>query len=141
MRRSVDQALVDAAADALAAVPPNPENHTVTAAVRTRSGATFAGANVYHFTGGPCAELVALGVAAAGGVLATDITAVVAVKKDAETGAARVVNPCGRCRQVLFDYHANMEVIVADGEKVATASIRELLPLAPYVWDEGMVQR
>ncbi len=35
--------------------------HTVGAAVRSADGRSFAGVNLYHFTGGPCAELVALG--------------------------------------------------------------------------------
>lgn len=137
----LDHALIAIASDALSAVPPNPENHTVASAVRTISGSTFTGINVYHFTGGPCAELVALGAAAGGGVLATGIKTIVAVKKDERTGEAGVINPCGRCRQVLFDYNATMEVIVSDGEGGGTVSLRELLPYAPYVWNEGMEQR
>lgn len=35
--------------------------HTMGAAVRAADGRMFAGVNLYHFTGGPCAELVALG--------------------------------------------------------------------------------
>lgn len=135
MAPPLDLALIKTASDALEAVPPNPGNHTVTAAVRTRSGATFAGANVYHFTGGPCAELVTLGVAAAGGVLSTDITTIVAVIRDEKTGEIGVVNPCGRCRQVLFDYNADMDVIVAEGAgKNRTISVRELLPFG-YTWE------
>lgn len=141
MALPLDQSLKEAAATALAAVPSNPDNHTVASAVRARSGATFTGVNVYHFTGGPCAELVALGAAAGGGVLATDITTIVAVKKDGETGEIGVINPCGRCRQVLFDYHANVNVIASDGGKDVTVSVRELLPFAPYIWGEGMEQR
>jgi cytidine deaminase len=36
--------------------------HTVGAAVRDRDGRAFTGVNLYHFTGGPCAELGALDV-------------------------------------------------------------------------------
>lgn len=137
----IDHALIAIATDALSAVPPNPETHTVASAVRTTSGSTFTGINVYHFTGGPCAELVALGAAAGGGVLATGIKTIVAVVKDENTGEVGVINPCGRCRQVLFDYNADMEVIVSDGKGDRTVSLRELLPFAPYAWDGNMEQR
>lgn len=138
----LDHSLITVASDALLAVPPNPDNHTVASAVRTTSGSTFTGVNVYHFSGGPCAELVALGAAAGGGVLATGIKTIIAVKKDEDTGEVGVINPCGRCRQVLFDYNANMEVIVADGKaEPTTVSLTELLPFAPYASDGSMEQR
>ena len=34
--------------------------HTVAAAVRDTAGGVHTGINLFHFTGGPCAELVAL---------------------------------------------------------------------------------
>lgn len=49
---------IDAAADA---GPCKGGIHTMEAAVRATSGRTFTGMNLYHFTGGPCAELAALG--------------------------------------------------------------------------------
>lgn len=62
--------------------------HTMGAAVRAADGRTFVGVNVYHFTGGPCAELVALGAARAGG--AKEITHIVAVAtiREAPSGLA-----------------------------------------------------
>ncbi|HUW77630.1 MAG TPA: hypothetical protein VMV52_02630, partial [Candidatus Nanopelagicaceae bacterium] len=72
---------------------------TMGAAVRDIRGEIFGALNVYHFTGGPCAELVALGVAAASG--AGKLDTIVAV---GDNGRGPV-GPCGRCRQVLFDYH------------------------------------
>jgi cytidine deaminase len=45
--------------------------------VRTVDGHMYGGINVYHFTGGPCAELVALGHARASG--ARELVTVVAV--------------------------------------------------------------
>jgi cytidine deaminase len=73
--------------------------HTMGAAVRISDGRMFPGVNLYHFTGGPCAELVALGAARAGG--ARDIKAIVAVGNHGRGP----VGPCGRDRQVLFDYY------------------------------------
>ena len=73
--------------------------HTMGAAVRGVDGQMYGGINLYHFTGGPCAELVALGHARASG--ARELTTIVAV---GNCGRGPV-GPCGRDRQVLFDYH------------------------------------
>lgn len=51
--------------------------HTVGAAVMSGDYRMYAGVNVYHFTGGPCAELVALGAARAAG--AREIVTIVAI--------------------------------------------------------------
>lgn len=84
-------------------VRPNEDGvHTVGALVRSADGEMFTGVNVYHFTGGPCAELVALGAARAGG--AREWTTIVAVGNHGHGPMA----PCGRDRQVLFDYHPKM---------------------------------
>lgn len=53
--------------------------YTMGAAVRAADGRTFVGVNLFHFTGGPCAELVALAAARAAG--AFQITHVVAVHR------------------------------------------------------------
>ncbi|WP_376773455.1 hypothetical protein [Nonomuraea endophytica] len=74
------------------------DNHTMAAAARARNGRIITAVNAYHFTGGPCAELVVIGAAAAQG--AHELDTIVAVG-DRERG---VVPPCGRCRQVLLDY-------------------------------------
>lgn len=43
-------------------------NHTTAAAARGDDGRIVTGLNVYHFTGGPCAELVVIGSAASAGI-------------------------------------------------------------------------
>lgn len=98
--------------------------HTMGAAVRTADGRTFAGVNLYHFTGGPCAELVALAVARAGG--AREISTIVAVGNHGRGP----VGPCGRDRQVLFDYHPAVRVLLPTEEGVKSVLIRDLMPLA-----------
>ena len=80
--------------------------------------------DISHFTGGPCAELVALGTAAAAG--AGNLTHIVAV---ASRGRG-IISPCGRCRQILVDYYPEIKVVVA-GMRVI--GIRDLMPHA-YVW-------
>ncbi|EON24097.1 CMP/dCMP deaminase [Nocardioides sp. CF8] len=108
--------------------------HTMGAAVRAADGRMFAGVNLYHFTGGPCAELVALGAARVGG--AGEITAIVAVGNHGR-GA---VGPCGRDRQVLFDYHSNIRVILPTGEGLKSVLITDLMPLAALWTVEGGTQ-
>jgi len=134
--------LIGRATEALSRIPVHDENHTVAAAALSQTGEIFVGVNVFHFSGGPCAELVVLGVAAAGGVLASDITTIAAVVRRVGQGpgdklSISVINPCGRCRQVLLDYNPDIEVILLDdGGNVVTMSVKSLLPNA-YVWPDG----
>ncbi|MFJ7779077.1 cytidine deaminase family protein [Streptomyces yangpuensis] len=122
----VDHELIEAAAD-IARTRCRGDNHTMAAAARARDGRIVTAVNAYHFTGGPCAELVLIGAAAAQGVYALD--AIVAVG-DRDRG---VVPPCGRCRQVLRDYFPAIEVIVGTGDRVRSVPIGALLPES-YVW-------
>ncbi|MEU4602925.1 cytidine deaminase [Kribbella sp. NPDC023972] len=101
--------------------------HTVGAAVRGADGRMYAGINLYHFTGGPCAELVALGRARADG--ARELTTIVAVGNEGRG----VVSPCGRDRQVLVDYHPGIRVILPTAAGVGSVRITDLLPES-YRW-------
>ncbi|MEU8230395.1 cytidine deaminase [Actinoplanes sp. NPDC048967] len=106
--------------------------HTMGAAVRGVDGRMYGGINLYHFTGGPCAELVALGHARASG--ARELTTIVAVGNFGRGP----VGPCGRDRQVLFDYHPRIRVILPTGEGVRSVRIRDLMPLgAVWTVEEG----
>ena len=96
--------------------------HTVGAAVRDADGNIHVGVNLYHFTGGPCAELVALGAARSAG--ARGLTAIVAVGD----GGRGVLAPCGRDRQVLADYHPSIRVLVPTSDGVRGVAAGELLP-------------
>jgi len=118
----VDHELIRAAAH-VAATRCRGDNHTMAAAARARDGRIVTAVNAYHFTGGPCAELVVIGAAAAQG--AYELDTIVAVG-DRDRG---VVPPCGRCRQVLLDYFPTIRVIVGN----RTVPITDLLP-ETYVW-------
>jgi cytidine deaminase len=99
------------------------EHHTVAAAARAANGRTVQAVNVYHFTGGPCAELVVIGLAASEGC--NRLSCIVAVRSR-DLG---VIAPCGRCRQVLSEYHPWIEVIVpVGGSEVRQVPISDLLP-------------
>lgn len=100
------------------------DRHTVAAAGRNADGEAFTGLNVFRFTGSPCAELIVLGVAAG----SAPLVSMVAMKQSG------VVPPCGRCRQVLFDYFPDLQVVVGLGDQCRrTVSIRELLSWPPYL--------
>ncbi|MFH8367374.1 cytidine deaminase family protein [Streptomyces sp. NPDC018031] len=126
MSASVDHQLIEAAAR-VAATRCRGDNHTMASAARAADGRIITAVNVYHFTGGPCAELVAIGTAAAQGVY--ELETIVAV---GDRGRG-VVPPCGRCRQVLLDYFPGVGVIVGAGDTLRTVPVRELLPES-YVW-------
>lgn len=102
--------------------------HTTAAAVRAEDGRMFGGINVYHFTGGPCAELVALGHARASGARALDS---IVAYGDRGRGP---IGPCGRDRQVLFDYHPGIRVLLPTEDGLRSVRITDLLPLGS-AWD------
>ncbi|MFF5964452.1 cytidine deaminase [Streptomyces collinus] len=124
--QQVDQELVAAAAE-VARTRCRGDSHTMAAAVRARDDRIVTAVNVYHFTGGPCAELVAIGAAAAQG--ACELDTIVAVG-DRDRG---VVPPCGRCRRVLLDHFPALGVIVGQGKDLRAVPIADLLPES-YVW-------
>ncbi|MEK8069718.1 cytidine/deoxycytidylate deaminase family protein [Rhodococcoides navarretei] len=96
--------------------------HTMGAAVRVADGRTFAGVNLYHFTGGPCAEIVALAAARAAG--ATEPTHIVAVGNHGRG----VKGPCGKDRQIFADLYPLMRVIIDSPDGPVSIVAGELLP-------------
>ncbi|MFF2502329.1 cytidine deaminase [Streptomyces sp. NPDC058067] len=124
----VDHELVEAAAH-VARTRCRGDNHTVAAAARAGDGRIITAVNAYHFTGGPCAELVVIGAAAAQG--AYELETMVAVG-DRDRG---VIPPCGRCRQALLDYFPALKVIVGTGERLRAVPVGDLLPES-YVWHD-----
>lgn len=97
--------------------------HTMGAAVMAADYRMFAGVNLYHFTGGPCAELVALGAARAQG--ARQMRCIVAVGNHGRG----VIGPCGRDRQVFVDYYPTMRVIVPTPSGLRSVLAADLMPL------------
>lgn len=97
----------------------------VGAALRTRGGAVFTGANVENasYPLGVCAERTVLARAASEGVRPGDVEAV-----------AITASPCGGCRQWLLEF--GVERVVFDhAGGVEIRSAHELLPHA-FVLDE-----
>lgn len=117
----MDAELIDVARELIEARGDD-RNHTVGAAARAGDGRILSAVNLYHFTGGPCAEIVVVARAVSEGV--DDLREIVAVG-DRDRG---VLSPCGRCRQVMLDYFPHISVIVPAGDEPRVVSIAELLP-------------
>lgn len=99
---------------------------TVVAVARTQSGEIYNAINLYHFTGGPCAE----GVLMARTLFKEDpLDTIVALHYD-DAGNPEIINPCGRCRQMFNDYEPNVSVIVDDHDSAVMVRVPELLPYA-----------
>ena len=99
-------------------------NHTVGAALRCRDGKIYTGVNCYALHG-PCAETIAVGKAITDGQRAFDCIVAVSFNR-----GGSVLSPCGNCRQMLFDYMQDCEVIVETEAGLRKVSVRELLPYA-----------
>jgi cytidine deaminase len=99
-------------------------NFRVGAAVRAKSGRIFTGCNVENATFGLtlCAERVAIFKAISEGERGFDAVAVVA-----DTDA--LTPPCGSCRQILWEFCGDAEVILANlSGKVERYRMSGLLP-------------
>ncbi|MDT5014714.1 MAG: hypothetical protein QOD39_874 [Mycobacterium sp.] len=130
---SSEQRVIEAA-EALARTLGDDPNHTVAAAALDSHGRIHTAVNVYHFTGGPCAELVVLGVAAtaqAGPLVA------MAAAGDRSRG---LIPPCGRCRQIMLDQHPDLLVAVPTASGPQMRPIAKLLP-DTYFFPDAQSQR
>ena len=98
-------------------------NFFVGAALRAPDGTVFKGANVENASYGlsMCAERVAIYSAIAAGVHRFEAVAV------SGPDGIRTM-PCGACRQVLYEFGPQMNVIYADGGELVTIPLAELLP-------------
>jgi len=98
-------------------------NYMVGAALLTRSGKFFSGANVENaaYPMSLCAERVAIFKAVSEGE--REFVAVAVVTANGGT-------PCGACRQVMAEFGLDILVLVADagGRLVQEARLSELLP-------------
>ena len=99
---------------------------SVGAAVLGESGRIYPGCNVENAAYGVtwCAERTAIGNAVVHGERRFRAIAVIAA-------TPKPCSPCGACRQALFEFGAETEVIMANlAGEVEIRSVRELLPHA-----------
>ena len=98
-------------------------NHTVGAAIRTRSGKVYLGVNVDGIHGS-CAEFIAMGTAITAGERSIECVVAVYGKEQPH----KVLPPCGNCRQMLFEYVPECWVILSVDAKYQKIRVSELLP-------------
>lgn len=107
--------------------------HIVTAGVRTDDGSMYEGVSLPASVGraSMCGEPVAVGSAIADGYRHDDLHTCVAVASPMpshDADEARVIPPCGSCRELLADFDEELRVIVpVDGESRVVSAI-DLLP-------------
>jgi cytidine deaminase len=131
-----DQALCKKAAEAAGAAYEPYSKFSVGAAVRTRSGAIYAGSNLENasYGVGICAEVSALTAANSAGDFDVEAIAIVGYPNDNPAAGSAIVTPCGRCRQIIFEASQvsgqDVKVIACNGDltKCRIYSISELLP-------------
>ncbi|HEM49126.1 MAG TPA: cytidine deaminase [Caldithrix sp.] len=97
----------------------------VGAALLTDNNDIFTGCNVESSSYGLtiCAERVALTKALSEG--ATSFLAIAIFAKD-----GYICPPCGACRQLLYDYAPDIDVILSDGSEHQIIKLKDLLPFA-----------
>jgi cytidine deaminase len=105
----------------------------VGAALEDESGRVFTGCNVENATYGltVCAERVALFKAISEGARKFTRIAVVA-------DSAEPTPPCGACRQVLWEFGGNLEIIL--GNLSAECGRHELKDLLPLPFDRRLLK-
>jgi cytidine deaminase len=107
---------------------------SVGAALESEGGRIYTGVSIDTSSSmGFCAEPNPIGSMVTAGE--SVIKRIVAVWRD-ERGVARVLPPCGRCREFMFQVdgrNLDTEVIVGPGRSV---KLREILPLAGSEWPE-----
>ena len=105
------------------------DNHAVGAAVRCKSGKIYAGVNVYSIHGA-CAEQIAIGTAITQGEREFE-TVVAVMGKD----GAQIIPPCGNCRQIMYEYMPECDVILSVEGQNRKIKAKELLPFPYYSED------
>jgi len=117
--------LVDAAKEARKYSKARYSGFSVGAALTTNKGEIITGANVESSSYGLtiCAERVALTKALTEGKDTFNAIAIAANDGD-------YCPPCGACRQLLFDYAPDIDVILTNGREHKIYKLRDLLPVA-----------
>jgi cytidine deaminase len=107
-------------------------NFRVGAAVRARSGRVFTGCNVENSTYGLtlCAERVAIFKAISEGERGFDAVAVV-------TDTDALTPPCGACRQIIWEFCGDAEVVLAN--LTGKVEVHRVSALFPKPFDSSML--
>jgi cytidine deaminase len=119
------EALIDAARKAREHAHAPYSGFPVGAAVRTRAGRLYTGCNIENASYGLtlCAERVAVFKAISEGEREFDAIAIV-------TDADPLTPPCGACRQILWEFCGDVDVMLANlAGRIELRRVSDLLPL------------
>jgi cytidine deaminase len=107
-------------------------NFRVGAAVRARSGRIFSGCNIENATYGLtlCAERVAIFKALSEGERGFEAVAVV-------TDTDKLTPPCGACRQIIWEFCGDAEVVLANMKNAV--EIYRMAALFPQPFDSSLL--
>ena len=133
MEKAREAELVEAARRARENAVCRYSGFAVGAALEAADGAVYGGCNVENGTFGltVCAERVAIWKALSEGVRRFRAVAVV-------TGADEPTSPCGACRQILWEFAGDIDVVCSTLEgKVKRFKLHELLP-EPFDFDKDV---
>lgn len=105
-------------------------NYAVGAAIITKTGEIFTGANMENASYGltSCAEVGAIQSAISNGYTSFNTIAIVVGNNE------KLGSPCGRCRQIIYEIselsQTDIKIIISDAELklIKISSISELLP-------------
>jgi cytidine deaminase len=133
-----DRELVERAQEAAARAYAPYSLYAVGAAVRSKSGRIYTGANLENASSGLsiCAEASALNAANAAGDFAVTAVAVVGFSFAEPSAASRIVTPCGSCRQLIAEAaqisKTDVRVLCCNGElsSISVSTISKFLPEA-----------
>ena len=122
---STHEELLAMAADAASRSYSPYSKFRVGAALATKDGSTYTGANIENAAFGAtiCAEANAITTAAANGIRAVDTVAVVCL--DGE-----LCTPCGNCRQIMREFGVRTVVMANPDGSPNPVALAELLPLS-----------
>jgi cytidine deaminase len=107
-------------------------NFTVGAALITKSGKVFTGCNVESVSYSPttCAERVAILKAVSEGERSFEMVVVIGGPRVGESKAKGYSGPCGVCRQMIYEFGKDIQIIIANSlDEYYVHDISELFPL------------
>jgi cytidine deaminase len=136
LKAETDRRLCYKAAEAAQAAYEPYSRFSVGAAVRTRSGKIYSGANLENaaYGVGMCAEVAAVTAANSAGDFDIEAIAIVGYPTENPAAGTEIVTPCGRCRQIILEAsHVagnDIKVIACNGDltRCRAYTITELLP-------------
>ncbi|MEU3356091.1 hypothetical protein [Streptomyces sp. NPDC037389] len=104
--------------------------HQIAAALLDADGGIHLGLHVDAMVGraAVCAEAGALSAARLATSAQLLVVAAVRYPKPSEPPLARIVPPCGLCRELLLDHGPGLHAVIADGGQGVLAPVTGLLP-------------